>query len=90
MSQDRFLYLLDDVEALGGTHLPERCDGLCIDYESGKPAETHACKKEFRLLIPYDGVEQKDGPAVEKDGLATVCAEGDRVDLWPRLQPEAL
>ena len=88
MTQDQFYHLLDDVEAQGGSHLPGSCKGRMLDYgKQVKPLATHGCKKEFRLQIPYDG-EEKVGLTAEQGHLVVVCAEGDRVDLWPRFQED--
>lgn len=91
LSQDRFYPLLDAVVEQGGTDLPETCQGEAITYKRPRREQvyTHGCRKHFMLLIPYDGIEQKEGlPVKEHEGMVTVCAEGDAVELWPRFQED--
>jgi hypothetical protein len=92
LSQDKFYYLLDDVIAQGGIHEPAYCAPTPIDYSerTGGKATTHGCRKQFRVGIPYEGIEQKNGRLVAHEGMATVCAEADGIEWWPRFQPEAM
>ena len=91
LSMDKFYYLLDDVMAQQGIHMPENCAPTTLDYSerTGGKAATHGCRKQFRVGIPYDGIEQKEGLPKKHEGYAIVCAEGDGLEWWPRFQPEA-
>jgi hypothetical protein len=96
VNQDQFYYLLDDVIAAGGYHENENCRGSLTDLKERdangrmRAVRTHACHKQFRVGIPYDAIEQKEGLPERHEGYAVVCAEGDMVAAWPRFQPEAM
>jgi hypothetical protein len=87
LPQDRFYPLLDAIEAQKGISLPETCNPTTVPLEKTRnPPTTHGCRKHYKLGIPYDAIEQKDGRPVPHDGLAIVCAEGDGVEWWPRFK----
>lgn len=92
MDQDQFYRVLDAVEHAGGQHLSGSCKGQPTEFEdrnrNGRRVKvrTHACHKEMRIQLPYEGIEQKEGLPAKHEGFVVACAEGDMVANWPRVQ----
>lgn len=81
ITPDDFLDLLPRIEAEGGAHLSGTCKAKKIDALSkpNDPCYTHGCGEEMRFQLPY---ATENGTEV----FAVLCAQGDRMDLWPRFQ----
>lgn len=84
---DLFQQIIVQVEDEGGAMLPDACDPqkLTVKTPSGMGMiTTVGCRGMSRMIVPYKVYHNSH--VSRGGGFLTVCANCDRVDLWPRFQ----
>jgi len=102
VNEDRFIEIVEAVEALGGELLPETHVGVTIPYEIKgahgrkikKPLDTAGCGAEALVEIPHERVyyRGKDGKIATGPTEvvpARYCILDDMMYLWPRFNQGA-
>lgn len=91
---DDFLRLMEHIESVGGTLLPEPCRPRKFKLKQpNKQGDlkwtnlfTTGCGREARFAVPYNVPAGKRGDTMKErgGGIVIACAVDDDIGKWPR------